>query len=84
MNCPHCNTRIPDEALFCPNCGKAVSDTQTDKTATAEVLRTDETATAGIVADSVPKLEYEECCNKAKALMKTIVEEEKMYDIANR
>lgn len=41
-------------------------------------------AGAGIVADSVPKLEYEECCNKAKALMKTIVEEEKMYDIANR
>ena len=58
MNCPHCNTRIPDEALFCPNCGKAVSDTQTDKTATAEVLRTDETATAGIAADSYSNNPY--------------------------
>ena len=58
MNCPHCNTRIPDEALFCPNCGKAVFDTQTDKTATAEVLRTDETATAGIAADSYSNNPY--------------------------
>ena len=47
MNCPHCNTRIPDEALFCPNCGKAVSDTQTDKT-----------ATAGIAADSYSNNPY--------------------------
>ncbi len=32
-------------------------------------------AGAGIVADSVPKKEYEECCNKVRALAKTLVEE---------
>lgn len=35
-------------------------------------------AGAGIVADSVPELEYMECCNKAKALMKTLVEGEEL------
>jgi anthranilate synthase component 1 len=35
-------------------------------------------AGAGIVADSVPKSEYEECCNKVMALAKTLVEEEKL------
>lgn len=33
-------------------------------------------AGAGIVADSVPEREYEECCNKVMALAKTLVEEE--------
>lgn len=33
-------------------------------------------AGAGIVADSVPKSEYEECCNKVMALAKTLVKEE--------
>lgn len=33
-------------------------------------------AGAGIVADSVPELEYQECCNKVMALAKTLVEEE--------
>lgn len=32
-------------------------------------------AGAGIVADSVPELEYQECCNKVMALAKTLVEE---------
>lgn len=35
-------------------------------------------AGAGIVADSVPKLEYKECCNKVMALAKTLVEEENL------
>ena len=29
-------------------------------------------AGAGIVADSVPEKEYEECCNKAKGMMKAV------------
>ena len=33
-------------------------------------------AGAGIVADSVPQNEYQECCNKVMALAKTLVEEE--------
>lgn len=33
-------------------------------------------AGAGIVADSVPEMEYQECCNKVMALAKTLVEEE--------
>lgn len=33
-------------------------------------------AGAGIVADSVPEQEYEECCNKVMALAKTLVEED--------
>ncbi|MCI5492542.1 MAG: anthranilate synthase component I [Lachnospiraceae bacterium] len=33
-------------------------------------------AGAGIVADSVPEKEYQECCNKVMALAKTLVEEE--------
>lgn len=33
-------------------------------------------AGAGIVADSIPESEYEECCNKVMALAKTLVEEE--------
>ena len=33
---------------------------------------------AGIVADSVPENEYQECCNKVMALAKTLVEEEKL------
>lgn len=33
-------------------------------------------AGAGIVADSKPEMEYEECCNKVMALAKTLVEEE--------
>ena len=33
-------------------------------------------AGAGIVADSVPQNEYEECCNKVMALAKTLIEEE--------
>ena len=35
-------------------------------------------AGAGIVADSVPAKEYEECCNKAMALAKTLVAEENL------
>ncbi|BCN32502.1 anthranilate synthase component I [Anaeromicropila herbilytica] len=35
-------------------------------------------AGAGIVLDSVPESEYEECCNKVMALAKTLVEEEKL------
>lgn len=35
-------------------------------------------AGAGIVADSVPEKEYEECCNKVMALAKTLVEEENL------
>lgn len=35
-------------------------------------------AGAGIVADSVPELEYQECCNKVMALAKTLVEEENL------
>jgi len=35
-------------------------------------------AGAGIVADSVPETEYEECCNKVMALAKTLVEEENL------
>lgn len=33
-------------------------------------------AGAGIVADSNPEMEYMECCNKVRALAKTLVEEE--------
>ncbi len=33
-------------------------------------------AGAGIVADSKPEMEYQECCNKVMALAKTLVEEE--------
>ncbi len=33
-------------------------------------------AGAGIVADSIPENEYDECCNKVMALAKTLVEEE--------
>lgn len=33
-------------------------------------------AGAGIVADSVPQMEYQECCNKVMALAKTLVKEE--------
>lgn len=33
-------------------------------------------AGAGIVADSVPEMEYNECCNKVMALAKTLVKEE--------
>ncbi|TCT17081.1 anthranilate synthase component 1 [Natranaerovirga pectinivora] len=32
-------------------------------------------AGAGIVADSIPEMEYEECCHKAKALSKILLEE---------
>lgn len=35
-------------------------------------------AGAGIVADSVPEKEYQECCNKVMALAKTLIEEEKL------
>ena len=35
-------------------------------------------AGAGIVADSKPELEYQECCNKVMALAKTLVKEEKL------
>ncbi len=35
-------------------------------------------AGAGIVADSVPKNEYEECCNKVMALAKTLVNQENL------
>ena len=35
-------------------------------------------AGAGIVADSVPELEYQECCNKVMALAKTLVEAENL------
>ena len=35
-------------------------------------------AGAGIVADSKPELEYQECCNKVMALAKTLVEEENL------
>ncbi|HEX3022643.1 MAG TPA: anthranilate synthase component I [Lachnospiraceae bacterium] len=35
-------------------------------------------AGAGIVLDSVPEKEYEECCNKVMALAKTLVEEENL------
>jgi anthranilate synthase component 1 len=35
-------------------------------------------AGAGIVADSIPKYEYRECCNKVMALAKTLVEEENL------
>ena len=35
-------------------------------------------AGAGIVADSVPEKEYQECCNKVMALAKTLVEEEQL------
>lgn len=35
-------------------------------------------AGAGIVADSKPEMEYQECCNKVMALAKTLVEEEKL------
>ena len=31
---------------------------------------------AGIVADSKPEMEYQECCNKVMALAKTLVKEE--------
>lgn len=32
-------------------------------------------AGAGIVADSIPEKEYEECCNKARALAKTLMDD---------
>ena len=35
-------------------------------------------AGAGIVADSIPENEYNECCNKVMALAKTLVEEENL------
>lgn len=35
-------------------------------------------AGAGIVADSKPEMEYQECCNKVMALAKTLVEEENL------
>jgi len=35
-------------------------------------------AGAGIVADSVPETEYEECCNKVMALAKTLVQSENL------
>ena len=35
-------------------------------------------AGAGIVADSIPEKEYQECCNKVMALAKTLVEEENL------
>lgn len=35
-------------------------------------------AGAGIVADSVPESEYNECCNKVMALAKTLIEEENL------
>lgn len=35
-------------------------------------------AGAGIVADSVPESEYQECCNKVMALARTLVKEEKL------
>ena len=35
-------------------------------------------AGAGIVADSQPEMEYQECCNKVMALAKTLVDEEKL------
>ena len=35
-------------------------------------------AGAGIVADSVPKNEYQECCNKVMALAKTLIEEKNL------
>ena len=35
-------------------------------------------AGAGIVADSIPENEYDECCNKVMALAKTLVEEENL------
>jgi anthranilate synthase component 1 len=41
-------------------------------------------AGAGIVYDSVPEREYQECMNKAKALMKAIEAAEEAYVTANR
>jgi anthranilate synthase component 1 len=36
-------------------------------------------AGAGIVADSIPRLEYEECLNKARALFRAIEMAEKGF-----
>jgi anthranilate synthase component 1 len=41
-------------------------------------------AGAGIVYDSVPEREHQECMNKAKALMKAIEAAEEAYVTANR
>lgn len=38
-------------------------------------------AGAGIVLDSVPEKEYEECCNKVMALAKTLVKEEELQGV---
>ena len=35
-------------------------------------------AGAGIVADSIPENEYQECCNKVMALAKTLIDESKL------
>jgi len=35
-------------------------------------------AGAGIVADSQPEMEYQECCNKVMALAKTLVQEQNL------
>jgi anthranilate synthase component 1 len=41
-------------------------------------------AGAGIVADSIPEREYQECMNKAQALLTAIEQAEAGYDTTNR
>ena len=41
-------------------------------------------AGAGIVADSVPENEFEECCHKVKALSKVLLKGDNEYDFTNR
>ena len=54
-NCPYCNAEINEEAAFCTNCGKALSDAQPAPTAAAEpVAPAAPTAAAEPVAPAAP------------------------------
>ncbi len=39
MKCPRCNEEMPDDVLFCPNCGARVSDTLPPSSAGAPTFR---------------------------------------------
>lgn len=57
MSCRYCGTLLPDEALFCPECGRAVTFDQTRMPSTASGPAAGSIApapTATLLADSAP------------------------------
>ena len=64
----------PDTSISTGDMDFCITDPDNDQKEKPVYLQ----AGAGIVADSVPENEYQECCNKVMALAKTLIEEENL------